>query len=169
MKNSTALIAGMILAIAICSCKKGDTGPEGPKGADGINGNANVVQYTFGAQNLATTNFVTLQITTTKDTMDKCAWFVYLYYQTNDRWYFLPGPGVGGATQYRLNMGYSSNKVNIYIDKSGAGENYAQAKVVRILTNNTLPGGRVAAGAKPLPDIDFTDYEAVRNYYQLPR
>ncbi|AXY75657.1 hypothetical protein D3H65_17480 [Paraflavitalea soli] len=101
--------------------------------------------------------------------MDRSAWFVYLYYQPLDRWYFLPGTGVGGATQYRVSMTYSANKVNFYIDKNGAGESYAQAKIVRIVTSSQQAGGRAATGAHPLPDIDFADYEAVRKYYQLPR
>lgn len=170
-----------MLFLATGSCKKGDAGPagpQGPQGPQGIAGNANVTQYTFGSQNLVA-NFAQLQITTTKDTMDKSAWFVYLYHQSLDRWYIVPGGGAGGATQYRVSIGFVSNKVNVFIDKNGPGEVYAQAKVVRILTSSQQAGGRAMAGsttwpagpagqAAPLPAIDFTDYEAVRRYYQLP-
>jgi len=173
-----------LLLLVFIACKKGDPGPAGlqgpagpagvngangangatgPQGPQGIAGNANVKQYTYGAQNLAT-GYSTLQVTTTLDTMNRSQWFVYLYYQPLDRWYFLPGQGYGGVTQYRVSMGYSANKVNIYIDKTGTGENYAQAKVIRIYANSVTPGGRVA---NILPPIDFTDYEAVRKYYQL--
>lgn len=173
MKCIAVLITGLILSFAVFSCKKGDTGPAGPagpagpQGPQGIAGNANVTQYSYGVQNLAA-GFAQLQVTTTKDTMDRSAWFVYLYYQPIDRWYFLPGSGVGGSTQYRVSMGYSANKVNFYIDKIGPGESYAQAKIVRIYTSSQQTGGRYAVNTKPLPDIDFTDYEVVRNYYQLP-
>lgn len=176
-----------LLLLVFIACKKGDPGPAGlqgpagpagangtngakgangatgPQGPQGIAGNANVKQYTYGAQNL-TAGFVNLQVTTTLDTMNRSQWFVYLYYQPLDRWYFLPGSGVGGATQYRVSMGYSANKVNIYIDRTGPGENYAQAKVIRIYANSVAPGGRIA---NVLPSIDFNDYEAVRKYYQL--
>lgn len=148
-----------LICIMTISCKKGDKGDTG---------NANVTQYTFGAQNLAA-GFVTLSVTTTLDTMNNSSWFVYLYYQPNDRWYFIPGSGVGGTTQYRLSMGYVTGKANLYIDKMGAGENYAAAKVVRVYLTNTMPGGRMAQPAQQeLPNIDFTDYIAVKKYYHLP-
>ncbi|MFT3827139.1 MAG: hypothetical protein QM731_24650 [Chitinophagaceae bacterium] len=162
MKNHlTSYCLAILVAVAVFSCKKGDKGDTG---------NANVTQYSFGAQNLASTSFVTLSVTTTQDTMNNSAWFVYLYYQTNDRWYFIPGYGIGGSTQYRLSMGYSSSKVNLYIDKIGAGESYAAAKVVRVYMTNTMPGGRVAdpVNREGLPNIDFTDYNAVKKYYHLP-
>jgi len=179
MKPIPILIA-LIASTLLFSCKKGDIGPQGPEGPQGsqgpqgpqgpqgIAGNANVTQYTYGAQNFASVSFATLSVTTTKDTMDKSAWFVYLYYGTLDRWYFLPGPGVGGSTQYRVSMSYVTNKVTIYIDKIGAGENYAQAKVIRIYTSSQQTGGRSAPGPALPQDLDFTSYEAVRNYYQLP-
>lgn len=151
-------------AILFFSCKKGDTGPAGeqgpagPQGPQGVAGNANATQYNFGVQNLAA-GFSTLSIKTTKDTMDKSAWYVYLFYQANERWYFVPGAGFGGTTTYRVSMGYSTDQVNIYIDKSGPGESYAQAKVVRIYTN------RQTGRTEP---VDYTNYEAVRSYYKLP-
>ncbi len=172
-----------LLLFVFMACKKGDPGPAGlqgpagptgangangatgPQGPQGIAGNANVKQYTYGVQNLAA-GFVNLQVTTTLDTMNRSQWIVYLYYQPLERWYFLPGSGIGGATQYRVSMGYVSNKVNFYIDKTGPGESYAQAKVIRIYANSVVPGGRLA---NVLPPIDFTDYEAVRKYYQLAK
>ena len=174
MKYAALFLTGLVLSFAMLSCKKGDTGPAGPAGApgpqgpQGIAGNANVTQYSYGVQNLAA-SFGQLQVTTTKDTMDRSAWFVYLYYQPIDRWYFIPGLGTGGTTQYRVSMGYTANKVNFYIDKVGPGESYAQAKVVRIYTSSQQAGGRYATATNSLPDIDFADYEVVRNYYQLPR
>ncbi|MBN9379761.1 MAG: collagen-like protein [Chitinophagaceae bacterium] len=160
----TARLTCLFLFVMITftpSCKKGDTGPQGaqgpagPQGPQGIQGNSNVTQYDFGAQNLQT-GFVQLQIATTEDTMNRSTWLVYLYYQPLTRWYFLPGPGTGGATQYRVSMGYSSNKVNIYIDKNGPGEQYTKARVVRIYNNNVITNGMRSS------------YEAVRTYYGLP-
>jgi hypothetical protein len=185
----TYLIA--LLLLSFTACKKGDpgaAGPQGPagptgtagangtngangatgpQGPQGIAGNANVKQYTYGPQNLAA-SYSTLQITTTLDTMNRSQWFVYLYYQPLDRWYFMPGSGPGGTTQYRVSMGYTNGKVNIYIDRSGPGELYAQAKVIRIYANSVVAGGRMSGEATELPAIDFSNYEAVRKYYHLP-
>ncbi len=150
------------------ACKKGDVGPQGPEGPagpqgpQGIIGNANVTQYTFGAQNLASSSFTQLQITTTQDTATRSLWYVYLYYQPLDRWYFVPGSGFGGTSTYRVSLTYASGKAVIYIDKSGVGENYAQARVIRVYANNVTTGGR---GSSP---VDFSDYRAVMQYYQLP-
>ena len=160
--------------VSFFACKKGDTGPEGPagpagptgpQGPQGVAGNANVTQYSFGAQNFPTIGFAQLQVTTSKDTMERSQWFVYLYYAPIDRWYTVPGYGTGGTTAYRISMGHASGKVNIYIDKIGTGENYAAARVIRVYANTVLAGGRMAA----LPNIDFSDYEAVRLYYHLPK
>jgi hypothetical protein len=171
-------LATMFIMVFISSCQKGDTGPAGPagptgstgpagptgpQGPTGISGNANVTQYNYTtAHNFATT-FLNLQVTTTADTFNRSAWLVYLYYQPLDRWYLTPGWGFGGSTEYRVSMNHSGGKVNIYIDRIGAGETYAQQKVIRIYANNVGPGGRTN-----LPDIDFRDYEAVRRYYNLP-
>jgi hypothetical protein len=75
----------------------------------------------------------------------------------------MPGLGFGGSTQYRISMSYSAGKVNIFIDKTGPGEVYAQAKVVRVYANSVGLGGRLE-----FPGIDFHNYEAVRRYYNLP-
>lgn len=153
----------LLLTTLAVACKKGDTGPEG---APGIDGNANVTQYSFGPQNFAASPYLTMSITTTQDTMNNSTWLVYLYHQQVSRWYFVPGQGYAGATFYRVSMGYANNKVNIYIDRDGPGENYSSAKVIRIHNNISLPGGRTrlpheAAG------IDTRDYEAVRQFYGL--
>lgn len=139
----------------------GVQGPAGPQGPIGISGNANVTQYTYGSQDF-TTGFKTLLVTTTQDTMDRSAWLVYLWYAPISRWYFVPGLGFAGSTDYRLSMGYSAGKVNIFIDLVGPGEVYANARVVRIYANSSVSGGR-----SQLPNIDFSNYEAVRQYYNL--
>ena len=179
MKQIQLLLVATVFAMSLLSScqKEGPAGPAGPagqqgppgaagvagaQGPQGIAGNANVTQYTYGNQDLVT-SFRTLQVTTTVDTFNRSAWFVYLYYQPLDRWYSLPGFGFGASTNYRVSMGYSGNKVSIFIDKTGPGEVYAQAKVIRIYANSVGPGGRVYQ-----PTIDYTDYEAVRSYYKLP-
>ena len=175
--TTTALLLFALTYVFVACSKEGPEGPPGPQGPQGnpgiqgatgpqgpigVAGNANVTQYTYGSQDF-TTGFKILQVTTTQDTMDRSAWLVYLWYAPLSRWYFIPGLGFAGSTNYRLSMGYSGGKVNIFIDVVGPGEVYANARVVRIYANSTGPGGRMA-----LPNIDLTDYEAVRQYYNLP-
>lgn len=171
MKNvSFVLITFGILLLAVC-CKKGDAGPEGPQGPagpqgpQGIAGNANVTQYTFGTHNFATNLTASLQVTTTADTMNRSAWFVYLV-RSSGNVYPLPGFGVNGTSDYRLYWSHASGKVNFVITKvSGAGEDYTNIRIIRIYANTAVPGGRVA---DQLPPIDFRDYYAVAKYYNLP-
>ena len=143
---------------------QGVQGATGPQGPIGISGNANVMQYTYGTQNF-TQGYKVLQLTTTKDTMERSAWLTYLYYETLARWYQIPGYAYNAATNYRISMGHVSNKVHFYIDREGPGETYAKAKVIRIFANGILVGGRLV---HQLPDIDFSNYETVKKYYNLP-
>ena len=156
-----------IILIAIVACKKGDIGPAGPQGSQGytgpqgpqgVAGNANVMQYTFGAQNFNTNSSIQLFVTTSQDTMNRSQWFVYFF--AADRWLFLPGIGNTGNF-YRVTMGYGAGKVIFYIDRFGSvSESFTKARVIRIYANGETTGGRMA--------VDFTDYEAMRRYYNLP-
>jgi hypothetical protein len=152
----TNAILFAVLLITACS-KDGDPGPEGPKGIDG---NANVVQYDFGTHDFATQASVSLGITTTADTMNQSAWYVYLV-RSSGNVYPIPGVGVNGSSEYRLYWNYSAGKVNINISRvSGAGEEYSSIRVIRVYANSAVPGGRRAV-------IDYNDYYAVCRYYGL--
>ncbi len=139
---------------------------KGDQGEPGAAGNANAVQYNFGPHNFVT-SFAQLKINTTADTMNNSSWHVYLYSEAVARWYALPGEGQGGATSYRVSIGYAGGQVNIYIDKVGAGETYSKIRVIRVYANRQenlglVPGNRNISG----PDI--TNYEAMRAFYHLP-
>lgn len=168
---TTLLIVSSVL---IFSCKKGDTGPEGPagpagpagpQGPIGVAGNANVTQYTFAAHNFATTAIAGLAVTTTADTMNRSAWFVYLV-RSSGNVYPIPGFGVNGSSEYRVYWSHFSGKVNFTVTKgSGAGEDYSSIRVIRMYANTVLPGGRYMG----LPaGLDPRDYYAMCNYYHLP-
>jgi hypothetical protein len=159
MKPTLFITAAICLAL-ITSCKKGD------QGDPGTDGNANAVQYNFGPHNFAT-SYAQLKINTTADTMNNSSWHVYMYNDAVTRWYGVPGEGQGGATSYRVSIGYLSGQVNIYIDKSGPGETYSKIRVIRIYSNKQenlglMPGNRNISG----PDI--SSYESMRAFYQLP-
>src|SRR5688500_18522102 len=124
LSRLTATVA-IILFAAIMSCKKGDTGPEGPagpagpagpQGPIGIAGNANATQYTFGLHNFATTPTIIRQVTTTADTMNRSAWFVYLV-RSSGSVYPIPGFGLNGSSEYRVYWSYGGGKANFTIAK----------------------------------------------------
>jgi hypothetical protein len=173
-----AFLALVFTVLLLPACKKGDagpqgqTGPQGSEGPQGVEGNADVTLYSFGPQSLATAAYTMFSIATTEDSANNSAWFVYLYYDANSRWYSIPGFGIGGATDYRLSNSYASGQALIYIDKaSGTGENYSKAKVFRIYGTHIVRSTTAAAPVemKPLPDIDFSNYEAVNSYYHLAK
>jgi hypothetical protein len=174
--------AVLMFVLVIISCKKGDQGPAGPagqagaagatgatgatgaQGPQGVAGNANVTQYTFAGQNFAINGTAILQVSTSADTMNRSAWFVYLV-RPSGNVYPIPGFGVNGSSDYRLYWSFVSGKVNFSIGKiSGPGEEYS-IRIIRIYANTVTTGGRMAT---QLPDIDFNDYYAVCKYYDLP-
>jgi hypothetical protein len=197
MKSISSLVAACAITIAtvsMVSCKKGDTGPAGPagpagaqgaqgpqglQGPTGQDGNANVMEYGFFPTDSidltqpAPNNGIGLLITlpnTPKDTLNLSAWFMYL--ERDGFWYAVPGYGANDASQYSFSFGYVdlANPVDsaaFFIDRvSGPGEKYEGLKLVRILTSDvtTSSSGNNRRG---LPNIDFTNYEAVKKYYNL--
>ncbi|WP_207514896.1 hypothetical protein [Longitalea luteola] len=177
MKKTLTFACSSLVAVLLIfsACKKGDEGPAGPagpagpqgpagaQGPQGIAGNANVTQYTYGAHNFATSAIAALTVTTTADTMNRSAWFVYLV-RSSGNIYPIPGFGLNGTSDYRVYWSHFSNKANFTISKvSGAGEEYTNIRIIRIYANTATAGGRIG-----LPAIDFTDYYAVCKYYNLP-
>lgn len=162
------------LFIILPSCKKGDAGPAGPAGPQGpagaqgpvgIAGNANVTQYTFPGKDFAADASLTLQFTTTADTMSRSVLYVYLVRTSGGLVYPIPGFGYGGNSDYRTYWSFTS-KANIFINKvAGAGEDYGSIRVIRLYASNVMTGARLL---EPQPEIDFTDYYAVCKYYNLP-
>jgi hypothetical protein len=173
MKQLILLSILFSLFITLPSCKKGDDGPAGPagpqgaagpQGPTGIAGNANVTLYTFIGNDFAVNSSLTLQITSTADSVARSVFYVYLV-RPNGLVYPIPGFAFGGNSDYRTYWSFSS-KVNIFINKvSGAGEDYAGIRVVRLYANNLVAGFRML---EPQPEIDFSDYYAVCKYYNLP-
>jgi hypothetical protein len=196
MKSISRLVAFGVITIAtvcIISCKKGDTGPAGPagpagpQGAQGVagaigptgqSGNANVMEYFFFP-----TDSIDLSLPSPNngigigfslpsdpvDTLDLSAWFIYLY--KFPFWYAVPGHGENDASQYSFAFGYIDittpvDSARFYIDRvSGPGEKYEGLKLIRILTSDVTTDG--TGHRRGLPNIDFNNYEAVKEYYHL--
>lgn len=172
MKTISNLLIISLCIVSLSSCSKegpaGPVGPSGPAGSAGQAGtSANVTQYSFGPMDFSTNARQELLVATTLDTMNRSAWFAYIIH-SNGAAYAVPGWGLEGFTSYRYAFAFNSstNKVvNTIAVVAGPGEAYQSAKVIRIYANSTGAGGR---NALTLPDIDFTDYEKVRQYYNLP-
>lgn len=91
---------GMGLSLSSCNLFKGDTGPAGPKGDPGLNGNYNVDAFTFdisswtaqgaegtfGYQVVSTLNIPEL----TSDIVDEGLVMVYFQFSGDPAWYALP-------------------------------------------------------------------------------
>lgn len=180
MKTFSSLLIISLFVILFTSCtKEGPTGPAGPTGAQGVQGatgpigpqgiagNANVTQYTYdNAFDFSANLDFNLQVSTTADTMNRSLWFVYLKYNGGFEYYYpLPGLGYNGSSYYRTVFYFDAglNKVIHNITRvNGSGESYTGVRIIRVYANNATTGGRGA-----LPTIDFTNYNQVREYYNL--
>lgn len=161
MKILLSSIAVFGLLYLSASCKKGD------QGEPGIPGNANVVQYHFGPADF-TKGFVILDIPSTQDTVENSLWYVYLYAPPpNDRWYGIPGPGIGANSTYRVSVGWRNSKATIFIDRVGPGELYPKVRVIRVYVNNSVKIG-ANTSAHSRAGIDVSDFNAMRSFYHLP-
>jgi hypothetical protein len=178
MKTISNFLIISLCVILFTSCQKeGPAGPAGvqglqgatgPIGPQGIDGNANVTQYTYDNTFDFSANMdFNLQLSTTLDTMNRSAWFVYLKYNGGFEYYYsLPGFGYNGSTNYRNTFYFnaSASKVIHNITRlTGPGEVYAGIKIIRIYATNITTGGR-----QVMPDVDFTNYTAVKSHYNLP-
>ena len=177
-ENYLKFLIASLFFILFTSCQKespaGPTGAQGAQGAigpQGITGNANVTQYTYdNTFDFGANLDFNLQVSTTLDTMNRSAWLVYLKYTGGfDYYYPMPGLGYNGSSYYRNTFYFntSANKVIHNITRvNGSGEVYTGIKIIRIYANNVSVGGRSATS---LPALDFTNYEEVRSYYDLPQ
>jgi hypothetical protein len=136
---------------------KGDKGDKGDAGATGATGNANVIQISYGSK--TNTGGATLY-TLTGVTAAQAAGAAILCYvdPNNGLWYFMPGFSSGGTNQYRTFLEgntLSLSRVNI----SSTSETFIRARIIVIPANDLRTGRRAA--------VDFSDYEAVKKYYNL--
>lgn len=207
MKRITKLMSVCAITIAMVSmisCKKGDTGPAGPAGPAGAagpagvagavgptgqDGNANVTEYAYipnDGTNLTGVDltlagphggFIDLGLLLPNDTLDKAAWFGYLFnFTSNDGstsvTVALPGVGLDNKSTYGLiYFNGFTNTDSAYFEfgtSVGPGEIYDGIKLVRILLSNVstdaVGGGN---GRRGLPNINFKNYAEVKKYYNL--
>lgn len=165
MNYTKCLIAALVLLTTIVSCKKGDTGPAG---------NANVIQYNFGSQTFTGVLNLTLS-NISQGKIDSS--MVLIYYnpstETSTAWYPVPGLGSGGLYEmryliYQGTPSPSSYIISLRANKPDGSGTYASAltftkiRVFIVPASSVLPGGRQAA------PVDYSDYYAVKKYYNIP-
>ncbi len=143
--------------------EQGPVGPAGPAGADGEDGNANVTAYSYSGFDFGTSERYKMQLSNiTKANFEKTAWFVYLLRGTANMHLI---PGIGHANdEFSVLIWHKDGKGNFQIDlEEGSGSNYSGVRIIGIQANNSVTGGK----SEGLPDIDFSDYYTVMDYYGL--
>ena len=118
-------------------------------------------------------NYIQLRLSVPNDTLFNAAWFAYLYSQGG--FFAIPGVSVIDNSQYGFSFFYedqSLDTASFFIDRvAGVGGKYDLIKLVRIMLTDEEPtstgGGVRTRTAGKLPDIDFNNYEAVKQYYHL--
>lgn len=86
--------------------------------------------YVFPGHNFAT-GFALLVVPVPAAVAQRSAWSVSMTYEPLRRDYLIPGPGVGGATTYRVSVEPGATQATIFIDRAGPGEVYSAIKVLR--------------------------------------
>lgn len=180
-----ALLAGSPVIFQSCSPEKGEVGAEGPAGpagpagapgsagtigpagttgpagAAGQNGNANVIQISYGAKTWANTVGATVILNLTgvdAALANKSAYFTYI--RNGSLWYSVPGE-ISTFGEFRTYLTPAATST-VHIKRVSTGA-IVDAEAVRMLLvpANDLRNGRLAA-------VDFSDYQAVKKAYNLP-
>ena len=145
----------------------GSTGPAGPAGSTvpqgpaGQNGNANVIQISYGAKTWANTIGATVVLNLTgvnADIANRSAYFTYV--RNGSLWYSVPGEiSTFGEFRTYLTPGATST-VHVKRVTTGSALDAAAVRVL-IVPANDLRNGRQAA-------LDYSNYNEVKAHYHLP-
>lgn len=170
---SLALIsASMVFLLTACPGSQGEPGPAGPQGPKGDtgaqgpvgqNGNANVIQFTYGSRVFNPVANIEVTYTLTGITADMIGKSVLLLYLQNALGYWYPIPGVfDGSYEYRTIIRPSANSVVAIrrTDNTTVSQTFNATRII-IIPASDLRNGRKAA-------IDYSNYEEVKAYYNLP-
>ena len=165
-----ATVLAILVGFAGCELL---TGPEGPQGSPGEDGNADVDLYIFGAHNFSTSPTAVLHVDdVTQIEKKESAWLIYLV--INNIFYQMPGPGWNAFSTYRSFVFWSNSMQLVVLEiirTDGNGEGYDEIRVIRIGASDVKDLSTVSAPVQSLvPDhLDTSDYHAVVEYYGLDR
>jgi hypothetical protein len=138
----------------------GAAGPAGPAGAAGPAGNANVLQINYAGRTV-TGNFTLNMPGVDANRLDNSLVYLYVKSSSNNYWYLLPGFTAGGTFEYRTWMiPAATSQITASRVTGGTGNDVFTALKVLVIQNSSVVNGRRAA-------VDFSDYNAVKAYYNL--
>lgn len=141
----------------------GAAGAQGPAGPAGQNGNANVIQITFGSKTHSGSEltYPLAAAGVTSDLLTSCAYFTYVSETpANNVWTALPGTLGFSSREYKVSV--NSRTVSLYINRtSGTGSDTFYGTRIVLIPANDLRNGRKAA-------VDYSNYEEVKKFYNLP-
>ena len=167
MKNTSKKIGFMAVAIVLSmglffsSCKK----EVGPAGANGKDGNANVMQYNFGSKVVGSgkdAQYITPNLTA--GMLDSSVVMVY-YSQDGNQWNV--AGGCGPLCRYQTIL-YTdpSPFIKVYLEDPD-GTSYSGSDVTWVKSRVLIIPANKFGKKSSLPAIDFNDYNAVKKYYNL--
>jgi hypothetical protein len=178
MKTITRIFGMLLMAVAVifmdaCKAEKGEVGPAGPAGPTGpmgatgatgsigATGNANVIQVSYTTRTHTGTELLyNLPASITKAIFDNSAFYVYVS-NVNGNTYALPGWFTGGTNSYRTYTAVSTSIQGIYINRvAGSGNDVFDKTKILVIPASDLRNGRKAP-------VDYSDYNAVKAYYDL--
>jgi hypothetical protein len=121
-----------------------------------------VIQVTFGSRTHSGGDLLYTLNNVTSSIINNAAYFTYV--NPNGNWYSLPGTTSGGSREYRTYIVPGTTNSSVTISRvAGTGNDVFSSTRIVIIPANDLRTGR-----KGLPNVDFSDYEAVKKYYNLP-
>jgi hypothetical protein len=164
---SSYLCIALFSILFFAACKKGDTGPQGPMG------NADVKMFTFGPQTFTGTLNLKLPAGLAQGYIDSSLVLVYYNPSTEvpTAWYACPGIGTTNAYETRYLLYKSSPSpeewtLSIRLVKPDGSGAYASAVTFTKIRVVFAPASSIQTG-RSMP-IDLKDYNAVKNYFNLP-
>ncbi len=140
----------------------GAKGDKGDTGATGATGNANVIQISYGSKTHTGGELPYSLTGLTQSQVNNSLFLTYVNPSGTSLWYQIPGYTAGGTFQYRIYVSQSSTTTPIlYINRvAGTGNDIFTATRILVIPANDIRTGRKA-------NLDYSNYEAVKAYYNL--
>lgn len=170
IRTTAVIFAGMVITMSlmVSACKKDPkNGAQGPAGAAGATGNANVQQYDFGSMTLNAANSYAATYSDAAITaalLDSSAIFVY-YSEGSNQWNVAGGCGPGCNYQTILYTD-PTPYVSVYL-RNAAGASYSGADVTWVKSRVIIIEANVFRMSSASGSVDYRNYESVKNYFNL--
>jgi|GEM_PF-2513902 len=152
---------------------KGDTGVQGPKGDKGDPGNANVKVYTkditsaiWTVVGSVSSGYLRLEIPAPKvltaDVVDNWINLVYVYTSDFNGWGLVP---YYTERDIRVTASISVGKLALMRDQNGMASTQSWFHMVKLVCIKPSSSGTIQRQSPP--PVDYSDYQAVADYYGI--